>query len=127
VPREGAGQRASAVAMLGRRAAELDAENVALRAERDRLDAELVRLRQINLRREDAASAHPPRLTIASLVGSCGVGGSTCMRVTSGLRAGPGRVIGQVDAGLSPIPALRAVRPPRWSRTAGTTTTARAS
>jgi hypothetical protein len=102
-PREGAGQRASAVAMLGRRVAELDAENVALQAERDRLDAEWCDCGRSTCSGEDASSAHPPLLTIASLVGSCGVGGSTWMGVTSGSRAGPGRVTGQVDAGRSPV------------------------
>jgi hypothetical protein len=42
----------------------LDAENVALRVERDRLDAEWSDCGRSTCSEEDAASAHPPLLTV---------------------------------------------------------------
>jgi hypothetical protein len=74
----GASQQAAAVVVLGRRVAELEAENAALRAERDRLDADVVRLWQTNVQRrgeerrgeerrgEDAARLIHNSLTVTS-------------------------------------------------------------
>ena len=52
--------------VLGRRVAELEAENAALRAEHDRLDAEVMRLWQTNVQRrgEDAARLIHNSLTV---------------------------------------------------------------
>ena len=47
------------MAVLGRRVAELEAENAALRAERDQLDAEVVQPWQTNVQRRGRRQAHP--------------------------------------------------------------------
>jgi hypothetical protein len=55
--------------VLGRRVAELEAENAALRAEHDRLDAEVMRLWQTNVQRRGRRQAHPQLSDGDSLMG----------------------------------------------------------
>jgi hypothetical protein len=125
----GASQQAAAVVVLGRRVAELEAENAALRAERDRLDADVVRLWQTNVQRRGEErrgrrQAHPQLFDGDSPMRfQRDRRFKTCPRVTSGPDAGPGRVPARRRPS-QPVAGPRAVRPPRCSRTAGTTTTA---
>jgi hypothetical protein len=57
------------VVVLGRRVAELEAENAPLRAEHDRLDAEVMRLWQTSVRRRGRRQAHPQLSDGDSLMG----------------------------------------------------------